>query len=342
MAVANFAVLTRIYKLSSGKKASGLSVTTTGLFSLIWFSPVQAENWLWGWQLQWFLSVFGVLVAFHGLAKLPNMNRREFVIMIMGAVLAHYSLGSGIIVWPLLTLGLLFLKAPNKKVFTLIGIASASIIFDFATQADKPLVAPRTIFLEEPVNFMRYILTYLGRPIYFEGLIPPIAGLIIVTIFFGSIVIVFKKYKKRVSAITPWIALGLYAIGSATVTAVSRLGLGLDQAFTSRYTTISSLLLVSTMAIVLLNKDILVAQYVKKRRVKLVSISTSAVLGAFVLANAAWGIRWMMVHRATMVSIRTCTIIDNPTADCLRLTYPDPDNIKDRLHYLKAIKWGGY
>ena len=58
------------------------------VFSLIWFSPVQWENWLWGWEVEWFLNVLGVTMVVWALScRLgARLDRRGLAVLVAGGV----------------------------------------------------------------------------------------------------------------------------------------------------------------------------------------------------------------------------------------------------------------
>ena len=80
--------------------SNGPRVTVLFLFNLLLFSPVQAENWTWGYQLPLFLTNYlftcAVLAAFSSL----NLGRK-FALCAALAFIATFSFGGGVVLWGL-------------------------------------------------------------------------------------------------------------------------------------------------------------------------------------------------------------------------------------------------
>jgi hypothetical protein len=55
-----------------------LAIAAAGPISLWFFSPVQWEYWLWGWQVEWFMCVTGSIFSIYALARsLHSSSRRR-------------------------------------------------------------------------------------------------------------------------------------------------------------------------------------------------------------------------------------------------------------------------
>ncbi len=343
LAIASFVLLIKTLQ-TTNRRGLAIPFLLPLVLSVIWFSPVQSENWMWGWQIQWFLSVLGVVCCLYGLAQYIDKKQKrawaDFPLLILGGVIAQYSLGNGILIWPLLIVALIFLEAPKIKIYITSAVALITTGIHYFTQIEMAPVASRSLFLKEPVDFAQYISTYLGRPLSYLGKLTPILGVFLVATFFFLGIFLFIKHRDRFKSATPWFVLGLYACGSALVTAVSRLGLGVATAYTSRYTTISSLLLIAVVIIIATNLDLI---KLKSKRFKnlLIQTATLSLLG-LLLMNARWGYNWATVQSQYLTDIRNCTHAEEPYEVCLLSAYPDKVKAKNRIEYMKSIKWGGY
>ncbi len=58
-------------------------------FSLVVFSLSQHENWLWGWQLQWFMVAFGSVLAVWALQRWPGQARGVLVAALAPLARSH-------------------------------------------------------------------------------------------------------------------------------------------------------------------------------------------------------------------------------------------------------------
>lgn len=81
--------------------------------SVIVFSPSQYENWLWGWQIQWFLNLLALIAAVWALSGWRQSPWPRLVVAAAAATVATYSLASGFLVW-LICLPLIWLTRTSS------------------------------------------------------------------------------------------------------------------------------------------------------------------------------------------------------------------------------------
>jgi len=222
------------------------------------FSWSQMENWVWGWQLQVFLSIVAVGPGIALLAG-PKVDGLRFSGALVAGIVASYSFANGMLYW-VAALPVLLI-APGLKRNTLmlrtalwIGVALITIQ-TYRIGYKTPEVNPSlTAVLQAPLHCAGYLTLYLGSPVTaifsppaWHGPNPvPLAwyhfapGMLGIAGFLG--LLVHLIYKKRVSwlHLAPWLSLAAYAVGSALLTSAGRVGFGIGHALTSRYITISS------------------------------------------------------------------------------------------------------
>jgi len=213
--------------------------------SILIFSLVQWENWLWGWQLQIFLNVLAVTAGLFLLSNDPP-KRRNFIGALLLGIVASYSFANGILYWPI---GFAILLAGNYKKYNYVilwGIAGImSIVLYFYGYHSISSHPSMLVLFRSPIEYLKYFFAYLGgalgKP---NAILIGMGGL-----FIWSICIVFLKLNQKFEKKTllPFIALGLYPIGSALLTGIGRTGFGYNQALASRYTTISNLFWISIL-----------------------------------------------------------------------------------------------
>ncbi len=339
-AIFSFLLLLKMLGTSAAALQTKLPWWLPASLSFIWFSPVQMENWLWGWQLEWFLNVLGaVLVAYAITQAKKDISRTGLLLIICGAVLAQYSLGNGTLLWLLAVAALLYLRMPYIKVI-LVAASGFITTLLYYWHYIEPTYPSKTLFIHQPIDFARYVLVYLGRPLTFLHTGAVVMGLAVLAVFIAASSYLFKQNKNAFCKLLPWIGLGLYAIATACITAISRLGLGQSEAYSSRYTTISMLLPISLVVLLtFLAKDIRKAL---NKNYKKIIIAGLVGFGLLIITNAAWGIHSASTHRKELLSISACTHLESPSVQCLSSTYPNPDIVRQRLVYLKQIHWGGY
>jgi hypothetical protein len=224
------------------------------VISLIIFSLAQNECWLWGWTMIIFLNIFAVTA---GIIVLVNFGSRwaGFCSAVLLGIIGTYSFASGLIFWIIGLFILLSVKQCDKRNKILKSIIWAAIsiliitsyMYSFGTKDNHPSI----IFaLKNPEKYIGYVLIYLGSPVYSYH--PIIAGILGLLGFVFSVYFIRGLIRQRnveFQIFVPYIALGLYAVGTGLLTGVGRAGFGPANALASRYVTISSLFWICNVAI---------------------------------------------------------------------------------------------
>ena len=339
VAIASFLLLKSIAFKSAASKREALLLF---LLALVWFSPVQVENWLWGWQLEWFMNVLGVMIFAFGLARIKGkrLSRGNLALVLGGGIIAQYSLGNGTLVWPIALAALIYMGVVLRDVL-IVGLTGVLTTFLYYFHYVNPPGGPsKTLALKEPLRFGEYVIGYLGRPLSNSHRPALAIGLLLLTVFAALSIYLLVCHKAVFRQCVPWAALGLYAIGSAMITGLARLGFGVPEAYSSRYTTISSLLLVSVIMLCWQSRGVLRKFSAGTYRVAMPIM----VLALFCLVGIEWG--WGFhaadTQHAKLATIHQCSSVPQPTADCLLLTYPSAAAVTPRLQFIKSQHWGGY
>lgn len=342
LGLTSFGVLLSLFFRTNQLLRQKASLVVGIILSMIWFSPVQQENWLWGWQIQWFVSVLGLVMVLYALmdAVEDKLTWPKVLFLASGGVIAQYSLGNGMLIWPLVIATLIYLRIEVKKIVVLAGTAVLTTGLYYFGYHSPPNTPSKLEVIHHPVAFVKYIFIYMGRPLSFLPKITPILGVLVVGLFVALTVWLFLKHKKRFEVALPWIALGCYGLLSGLITASSRINLGVGQAYSSRYTTISSLLLISVVMLVYMNLDEL-RKFVPGIFKPLVITVTCALI-VLVGVNGAAGIKKMNDQHQYLSDIQQCTRHPSPYEVCLLSAYPNQYIVRERLNYLKQIHWGGY
>ncbi|PYL05590.1 MAG: hypothetical protein DME34_11085 [Verrucomicrobia bacterium] len=222
------------------------------LINLLIFAPVQAENWLWGFQLQMFipnLCLVGCLVLLT--SRLGDAHKMSGAALL--ATIATFSFGGGVLLWPVIALYLLFTRKRARwlTVWSAGFVAVALVYFVGYERASIP--GPE---LGNRFDHLVYFTSFLGIALSRSSLSTNAAittaliGAIAFLLFLIAGCVFFKlPLKTRVSA-GPWLALAAYATGSAALAACMRVSAGPQQALNSRYATISLNLYVGLIGMV--------------------------------------------------------------------------------------------
>ncbi len=343
LAAAIFALLGRqLTKTSKAWEGSGLPWSIPVL-SLLIFTLGQAENWLWGWQIQIFLNVLAVVAGLTLLGNRAFQWGRFWWALGLG-ILATYSFANGLIFWPLGFLALL-LAAPRDKGQKILALAAwtvSTVVIAFSYfyqfRYQSPSGRPWTHFLSQPGEYVLYLLKYLGRPVVnYEGYALAIG--LIGLLLFGAFTFLFLRNKReKVHAFLPFFLFGLYSIGCGMLTGIGRVGFGSSQAMSGRYVPFSALIWVSNFAfLTALSQEI--RARVRARTVKilgLAGIGVVALLLVFGIARTSFrvGHRVFKSYHARMSPARAELWRGEDDRVLLNL-YIDADYIRQGIEILK-------
>jgi hypothetical protein len=266
-----------------------LWLALVGLTSLALFSPIQSENWLWGFQLSYFLVQAGVILSLFSvsLRSIPFAIRLGLASLF--AAVASLSAAQGLMAWPALIITVLLTEdAKQRKLAALLVLClvTALLYWAYFTNYKTPSAGHLTLqgILREPLAPFLYVLGLLGGPLTFwvpDNLKTRLA------ITFGSILLLLFGWfcclnlaKGRRGKTAPWVGLACFVLAFCLVTAVGRAGFGIDNGVTtSRYTTHTLLFSMAVLALGYLAFD-------GRRR----SLDSGDVLGIIILISGFWAI----------------------------------------------------
>ncbi len=309
--------------------------------SALFYSPVQWENWLWGWQIEWFLCVAAVITSIYLLDYLAHAKKHAtsiFIGAIASAVVATFSLGSGILIW-VVGFGMLKMyRSDRMRVITWITAAITST-FVYYFNYTKPIGHPPiSTFLHQPARFVGYLLAFYGRPI---SEVPNAAitfGAVLLSLLVPVLYLLWMK-RIQLDRIIFWLALIAFSLAAGLVTAISRVGFGVQQGMASRYTSISLIYLIGLVGLIFTLID---TARLKKAEVGAVIMLICSVLGPLIISSYANGIVGFKNQSAHLKLIQQCTHEYEPSKECLLTTYPSATVAKERLDYLKQKHWASY
>jgi hypothetical protein len=205
---------------------------------ILLFSWVQRENFNWAFQSQFFLAQLLPLLAFYLLHKSHQSSENSqslFFLACLVGVASAGTMANGVVALPLMVLLSVVLRMSSRKIWLLV-ILTTSVITAYFYKYDVPTLGKKAI-LENPLELAQYVICYLGNPVrHVSGLVAQIIGLVFIA---NSIFFAFKFYKQRKSSSLQLslIAFIMYIGATAAITGGGRLGSGVEQAFSSRYST---------------------------------------------------------------------------------------------------------
>jgi hypothetical protein len=202
------AVLTliAIYQLSSMQvqnAGDNLWHLANILTCILLFSLVQYENWLWGFQLAWFLVNFCFVAAIYVLVcdrkLLPNIR---ISIAALFCFIASFSLAQGLLSWLAVIPAVVVLEgnATQKRkrfiVWMLLFVATCAVYsIDYHPSRKTSIIS----LLHKPLVVIDYFLSLLGSPIVRSPGISALVGLVILAsfLFLGFYFFVIANLAKQ-------------------------------------------------------------------------------------------------------------------------------------------------
>jgi hypothetical protein len=315
--------------------------------SLAIFSPVQWEDWFWGWQISWFLPLFCFVVAAVVLWAWPESRPAWPALLIAStaAVVGQLSLLSGTLIW-VMCMPVLLVRTKFRRlswVWAALGVGcTAGYLYRYVSPANMAdMHATPAELLADPKRPVAYLLYLLGRPVLDAEPSYTVGAVFLVAYGLAVAYLLFRR-RDRWEAASIWLAVATYALAAGSLTTVGRLDLGLPLAGSSRYTTTGILFMVGVLGLV----AVALAPEPKARRF---GLRAAGILGAWALVTVLFLVDYssevatMKQWHAQKLEIKSC--VDNaagPQDPCLAAAYPVPEILYNQVQYLKSIGWGGF
>jgi hypothetical protein len=198
------ATFTLLFLLSILRSTSEIISPWLKIFiSLMVFSMVQYENWSWGWQIQFFMSILGFVIAIWAANKWQGKSS-GLVIVILAAVLSSYSFNTGLLTWPAVLVVLLLQKKWKRKHIITLTLACIATVLLYYYKYTKPSYHPPILFfLDHPLIYARYVLTYLGSSLSCTRSSSFITALIILALTLLAIFNIWRFDKQKLCNLAP-------------------------------------------------------------------------------------------------------------------------------------------
>jgi len=253
-----------IYKLSQ----ISLSVSKSklliylSLVNLLIFSPIQFENWLWGIQVITMIPIACLTTNLVILFYNSNLILSVLICSLLSTV-STFSYANGLLCWiiilPMIILHLWREKNTWKQkilYFLVPLIIFITNLYFYFYKYHKPTYHPKfSEALLHPLKALSYFVAFLGFPLGFQDKIASqIVGSLLI-IFCTLMLVKFLNYSnsKTLPKFLPWIAISCYSLFNAIIVTLGRVGFGVNQALTSRYTTFSLYLIIGLIYLTLID-----------------------------------------------------------------------------------------
>ena len=369
LALLNFILILKISNITTTLYKIQISSVTKAfikiLFSLLVFSVVQWENWLWGFQIAWFLILTCLLLSVY-ILLLPQI---DILTKIIGSAIlcfvASFSSAHGLLTWialfPLLIAVCNSLKGQLKTIIIVWFLLFTSTTLIYFNSYHKPSHHPElSFFLHKPLVFINYIILIFGSPFPSNPILFGSITIITSVAIFIKYSIELLKYVSKLQEselllpLSPWVSISLFSAAFALLTSLGRSGFEvLDQALSSRYTSIITLSYISNIYIAYLfllrGLESKVSRLRSFRFGVLLGVALSLYISstynssqkALVAAHNSYQSRYR-----SKICLEFARYIDpdSNNLDCIKSLYPDPDfiissiEILENLHFINFIK----
>lgn len=228
------------YLRTAWRAYGGAPLWLVPLFSALLFSTVQWENWIWGWQITVFLCAWCSALAAYLVSRGPRPGTLWGPIAC--GVVASYSFGSGLVLWPALAPGIWIAGGGKRALRLAAWIAAAAVTyasyFYGFQRPEQPSMLSNFTSLDAARAYAFYVCTQLGTSVAGDDLPrSALAGLLAV-VAFAALAIRLRRLHADPVYLFP-LLIGLQSIGTAMVSGLGRTWMGPEQAQSSRYTTLT-------------------------------------------------------------------------------------------------------
>jgi hypothetical protein len=228
------------YLRTAWREYGGAPLWLVPLFSALLFSTVQWENWIWGWQITVFLCACCSALAAYLVSRGPRPGTLWGPIAC--GVVASYSFGSGLVLWPALAPGIWIAGGRKRALRLATWIAAAAVtyatyFYDFQ-RPEQPSMLSNFTSLDAVRAYAFYVCTQLGTSIAGDDIRRSALAGLVALIVFAALVIRLRRLRADPVYLFP-LLVGLQSIGTAVVSGLGRTWMGPGQAQSSRYTTLT-------------------------------------------------------------------------------------------------------
>jgi hypothetical protein len=297
-----------------------------GLAGFALFCPSQWENFGWAFQISFLLPGFFLVLALSAILKYHRSlqqlrpQRLYLALSILAAAAATYSNANGIVLWPLLLLVAIALVPRLEVIASYIGFGVTFIALYLDHYVGPSYHSSPLNSLRHPLRLFEYVAGYLGviLPAWvgIRSLLAVSSGTLGLLVALAVVVQVLWRQKREPLQIA-LLGLMFFALATAFLTALGRLGFGLEQAFSSRYQTFNLLFWFSTVSLVLLIAD----RTISSLRTLVLAAMSAVMLLAF--AVFPLGLKASSTRTQQAEAAATALLTGVPAKDALGVLYDE-------------------
>jgi hypothetical protein len=335
----------------SGWKDSTRSFWILFSSSVLLFSPLNHDNFLWGFQIGFVLPVACVTACIWVATYVRHPL--NFVFSIILCTICTFSIASGLTSW-LLTTPLLMLaqarSASSRKWWAIWILTFLLELTVYFWGYEKPPRHPSLWSpVSHPISALEFILVFFGNPFTFGTNLPPLplgvglGGLLVVLLLICAVYLWNKRTDRKLLAESvPWLMLAMVAVSSAVLTMVGRLGFGPAQVRASRYITFAVMLPIALLALVPVVRSHWTRSFSARGQL-MTKVASFLLLSPFILLSCpsflsdlpVWPvIRQMRLYGKALVSF--VNVVPEPEA-LARRVFPYDGRVKSAANALNRI-----
>jgi hypothetical protein len=308
-------------------------IWAAGLCLALLFWAVQYENFLWGFQVQFFGVVLLAAAAFATVAEGPASSLGAGAAALLSGA-AAYTLSSGVLVPGLALILGVWVRRPRWHLAVLLISAigwPASYLWGYETPSQHS--DPASLFSHFGAVIFHF-LVQLGAP-FFRALggqqalvLAAVFGATGIVVFLaGLLLLVVRAARPSHKALA---TLAIYVLGATLLAAVGRIRFGAEQALSSRYSTPAIAFWMSTLFLWF-------GVSANRPRLRLATVLASLLLViAAALSErqfAAEGIEWTMGRK-----LATAALLAGVADSSLRNLYPDAQRVLENRSLLLSSR----
>lgn len=299
-------ILLVLWQLLRQTVAAPLRLGLLAVSSLFIFSAVQMQTAYAGLQIVWFMLILGVALAVR-CSTWGKVNWLSLGGSAFGAMVATYSITSGLLVWGVVLAGFLVQKQTRRRPVLLFWLSATLLcygVYLYNYQPSRPEVAHIQLG-QASDRFLTFFLAYLGLPLGIWGVPGPAAvygagGLLLLAAsswWLWRRAVRQGEGAKAWASLLPWLLLALFVALNAALTALGRAAIPYELALHYRYTTVGLLFWLSTIVIVTLASYELYQQLQAPRRLWL----AGAVLLGLAVLGASYTVCYLQGYEAMRI-----------------------------------------